>query len=322
MNLNTCKLLFELTENSRIPTKELGKKLRISQQGASYLIKTNKDNETIKDFVTIFDPAKFGLINIVVFYDFKKFKKTKINEIIGYHKKLEHATRIENLSEGHDLMVEYTVPNLSFFNKSHEEFLFTFNEELVTMAIYPIIVKHIYPKNYLINKKKYEEIIISGDRQTEKFTEKEMKIITYLNNNTRITTNEISSLTGHSTKTIISIRKDLERRQIIRKYSTDIDFQKIDALKHTILLSISLEDKEHINKFISYCMNNNNITSATKIIGHFNIMITTEQLNHKIDVLVDIRKNFDILEYKVIKNKNRIKYITIPSNIDNIINNS
>ena len=59
MNKKTKSLVYELTNNARISTKELGKKLKVSQQAASYLLKSLQEKKTIRSFDTIIDPSKF-----------------------------------------------------------------------------------------------------------------------------------------------------------------------------------------------------------------------------------------------------------------------
>ena len=53
MKLKIKKFLYELSQNSRVKTKELGKKLKISQQSASYLIQSWQKKKTIINYTTI-----------------------------------------------------------------------------------------------------------------------------------------------------------------------------------------------------------------------------------------------------------------------------
>ena len=66
------KLLFECTKNSRITTKELGKRIEASQQSASYLLNTLKRKKIIESPSTIVDAVKFGFINVIVGINFIK----------------------------------------------------------------------------------------------------------------------------------------------------------------------------------------------------------------------------------------------------------
>ena len=126
MNKKSRKLIAELVVNSRATSKELGKKLRTSQQSVNYLIHSLEKNKIIKRYITVFDNSKFGLINFIVLVRFKSLEKE--NEILKYLKENENVIKIEKLSIGWDFLVIFSTSNISHFNKSLREFLIEFNK--------------------------------------------------------------------------------------------------------------------------------------------------------------------------------------------------
>ena len=171
------KLLFEYTTNSRITTKELGKNINASQQSASYILNTLKKKKIIGDSVTIVDSVKLGYISVLVGFNFLQTDSQSKKEVIEELKEIPEVTGIEEGKEGIDLLVEYCTLNLSAFNKIHTEIIYKFFKRLRTTFVFPIIVSHKYPRNYLSRKTDRRDLILSGDRMPKKLGEKEFQIL-------------------------------------------------------------------------------------------------------------------------------------------------
>ena len=115
MKTNLKKFIYELSNHARIKTKDLGKRLRISQQSASYLVQSFQEKKKILGYNTIIDPSKFGYLQVLVYLNYSAFDKKK--EIVSYLKDESHVVFIQELKQGYDLAVVFCVANLSLFNK-------------------------------------------------------------------------------------------------------------------------------------------------------------------------------------------------------------
>ena len=152
MRTKIKKLLFEYSRNSRITTKELGKKIGSSQQSASYLLNSLKNKNFIENEATIIDAVKFGFVSVLVGFNFIKPDNTIKKEIIEELQEVDSIVTIEEGKEGVDLLVEYLSSNLSSFNKTHSEVIYKFYKKLKTAFVFPLIVNYEYYKNYLTKK--------------------------------------------------------------------------------------------------------------------------------------------------------------------------
>lgn len=310
MNEKELKIIGKLDRKSRVTTKELGKLLRGSQQSANYLIhKIEGENYFIK-YKTQIDSAKFGLSKVIVFYNYTNFKDRR--KIISYFKSLECITIIEECSEGFDLLLEFTTPNLSSFNKENRAILHKFKESLQQMNIYPIIVKHDYGRKYLLKGNVDEDIVTSGDRNIEQISSREKLFLKLIQNKPREAIINIASKMKCDPKTAILIKKRLEKRKIIRIYGISINTPKMNISRTHVLLSIDLSDSQDIDVLIEFLKRNNNVIRVQKIIGNYEIILTIESIDNYSKVLTKIRNEFKITKHKVITTENIIKEKDIP----------
>ena len=305
------RLLFEYTRNSRLTTKEIGKGINSSQQSVSYLLGSLKNKKLIERSVTIVDPIKLGYISVLVGFNFLIQQQANIKEIINELKEVEAIVSIEEGKEGIDLLVEYLSPNLSSFNKTHSEIIYKYYLKLKTAFIFPIIVSHNYYKNYLIRKFDATDNILHGDRLLIDITDKESKVLHELVKNPDKKLIDIAESTNIPIKTAVKIKKSLEKNKIIKGYTAILNFSKLGIKREIIFLRFSGEGIREIDKFAEYTKYNKNIINYFKIIGEYQIGIIAESLK-EVEMIKDIRANFLIENYKIIKSEKIHKKTYLP----------
>ncbi|MEK6914850.1 MAG: Lrp/AsnC family transcriptional regulator [Nanoarchaeota archaeon] len=300
MKTKIKNIIFEYSRNSRITTKELGKIIGTSQQSSSYLLKSLKKKKFIIGNTTIVDSVKLGYINVIVGFNFlnPNVKKDILDELL----EISEIISIEEGKEGTDLLVEYATKNLSAFNKIHSDIIYKFFTKLKAKFVFPIIVSHEYHRNYLSKKFNNLDIILSGDRLLRELSKKEYSVlIELIKNPDKKLIDMAESLKTH-VKSIVRIKKDLERKYIIKGYSTILDHNKLGINRQIIFLKFSSEGIRELDKFTAYAKNNKNILKFIKIIGEYQAAIYVEYIKD-IEVINDIRSNFQIDNYFTMKSE-------------------
>lgn len=301
MKTKIKKLLFEYSRNSRITTKELGKKIGASQQSASYLKNQLKKKHLIKP-VTVIDAVKLGFVNVLVGFNFLNPEYSLKREIISELKENGLIVFIEEGKEGVDLLVEYSTQNLSAFNKAQSETIYKYFKKLKTTFVYPIIVMHEYQKNYLSRKQDHSDSILFGDRALRELSKNEIKVLRELVNSPDKKIIDISESLNIPVKSVINLKKSLERKFVIKRYSSILDNFKLGINRQIIFLRFSSEGIKQIDKFGDYAKYNKNIVKFMKIIGEYQVAIVVEDIKD-VEILKDIRSNFPIETYKIIKSE-------------------
>lgn len=314
MNKKILRMLLELSKNSRITTKALSKILKMSQQSISYHLNRLKRKKIILGHTTIVDPAKLGLIDIMVGFNFSPTKEKTKKEVIDFLYDFEPVTSIYEAEQEVDLLVEFCCPNLSSFNKKYTDLYEKFDDILITKFIYPIIVTHKFPQNYLLNIKEHSSIIISGDRKVQTLDENEKKVLSALIEEPTCPIIEIAKKTDLSAGTVTRIKKKLEKDKIIRGYSCYFDHTKLNIHRYILLLNFMSEGVKEIEKFTEFAKENPNVIWLEKIIGNFQIAITVEELK-KMALLKEIRENFIIKDYSIIDIGEIHKFLYVPEKI-------
>ncbi len=306
MNKKSRKLIAELVVNSRATSKELGKKLRTSQQSVNYLIHSLEKNKIIKRYITVFDNSKFGLINFIVLVRFKSLEKE--NEILKYLKENENVIKIEKLSIGWDFLVIFSTSNISHFNKSLREFLIKFKVD--RFVVLPIIVKYDFRKTSsgIPN-------ILFGDREKIDLNKKEIEICKMLRDNGRSSYLKISKKTGLDPKTVVEIKKRLEKKGVIKGYSIIFNHSKLNIRRFILLIKLRDYSLEADKEFIEYCKMNKNVVSLFKCLGEWDVVLEIELENKTlVEFLKEFRENI-IEDYNSSITNEIIKSCYLPESV-------
>jgi DNA-binding Lrp family transcriptional regulator len=301
MNLKINKLLFSLSKNSRNSTKKISKEIGSSQQSCSYLINSLSEKNLIRGYTSIIDVAKLGYINVMVCFDLIMFDSLKIKKMIKELSENPNIILIEENKEGIDLIIEYCCHNLSAFNKVNMEIVNLFKDIIKLKFIMPVIVKHEFLRNYLVPKIfEQKDIITCGDRDVLILSEEEKKVLEYFAKDPMDSYIKIYSETGITPKKISLIRKSLEHKNIIKGYSCILNHSELNILRNYIFIKFIDVDLNTIKRFIEFSKNNKNIIQAVKIIGDYHVFVVIEELK-SIDILREIRSNYDVGEYLVVE---------------------
>jgi DNA-binding Lrp family transcriptional regulator len=274
-----------------------------------------KKKRIILNYNTIVDPIKFGFTNILVGINYRIFDSKTKNEIINELKQIDSIISIQEATQGVDLLVEYSILNLSAFNKLHTDVMHKFYKNIETKFIFPVVVKHKFERAYLANKKKNQkDDVICGDRETRKLTEKEMQVLELLIQEPQITFSKISNKTKMAAKTIVNIKKRLETRKIIRGYSCTLNYKKTNIHRQVIFLTVSGRGMGEINKLVEYSKTHKNIIELVKVIGEYQLFIIVES-KAEINIINDLRSEFPIKNYLIVNVNNMPKEQYVPENL-------
>jgi DNA-binding Lrp family transcriptional regulator len=311
MNRKIRKVLFELSKNIRITTKNLGRNVNTTQQSSSYLINQLEKKKTIQETTAIVDAVKLGFTNVLVGFNYLNFDSQVKKNIIGELREISSIIAIEEAKQGVDLLIEYACSNLSAFNKIHSEIVRKFNKDLETKFVFPVIVKHKFFKNYLVKKFDDEDIVLCGDRHIIPLSDMELLVLHAFVDKPDSKLIDIVKTTGVSVKTVVKIKKKLQKKEILRGFSCVLNNKRLGIRRHIIFLKLSSRGITDINKIVAYARYNRSIIELVKIIGEFHVMLIVEEIEEK-DIIKEIRSMFPIDDYLVIESENINKKTYLP----------
>ena len=177
-------------------------------------------------------------------------------------------------------------------------------------VVLPIIVKYDFRKTSsgIPN-------ILFGDREKIDLNKKEIEICKMLRDNGRSSYLKISKKTGLDPKTVVEIKKRLEKKGVIKGYSIIFNHSKLNIRRFILLIKLRDYSLEADKEFIEYCKMNKNVVSLFKCLGEWDVVLEIELENKTlVEFLKEFRENI-IEDYNSSITNEIIKSCYLPKSV-------
>ena len=257
LSIKDRKILYELDCNSRQTYLQLAKKVGLSKDGVIYRVnKLIKDN-IIQRFYPLIDYSKLGYFTVRVYLRFQNSTPEKEQEITDCLCQIRNSLWVGKAEVHWNLVWLILVKSFQEFDNYWLEFEHKFRRYIQQRNVALFIQYDHFPRNYLINKRKFElRVEVLGLAKEEKLDSVEINLLQLLSRDARASLTSLGKALKLSPKTIGYRIKQLERKKIILSYRTRINLSRLGILYYKV--DLMLEDLSRITElktFVSYYPN-------------------------------------------------------------------
>jgi Lrp/AsnC family leucine-responsive transcriptional regulator len=242
LDLKDRKILYHLDLNCRQSNTQIGRKVGLSRQVVEYRIKRMEEEKVIKNYYTVIDAYKLGLMFYRYYINLQTVSKKKKQEIIDHFVNYKKISTISTAKGLYDLIVVFWVDDISefyeFWKKSLEQYGSLFSDRFFSLYIHG----RGYPLNFLLfnDTDTIKPIKVDSFGITKNITidEIDYKLLNHISLNARITSVDLSNILGCSSQNVVYRMDKLEKNGLIQSYRTAIDFSILgyNLFKVNILL--------------------------------------------------------------------------------------
>ncbi|HLC79785.1 MAG TPA: winged helix-turn-helix transcriptional regulator [archaeon] len=302
LDLQDRKILFELDKNSRITFKELGKKLHISKETASFRVKRLANEGYIKNFITTINVSKLNRFYYKMFYKFHKTTPAIDLEIITFVQNYRAVAYFAGLEGRYDITFLLLSKNFSDLYKFLVPFRERFGEYILEQEILTLTSTHRFNFRFFFEREtelvhtKYPEELKEPD-----IDQIDYQILANLAKNSRIPLIELAKITKTETNVVKYRIKKLLKEGIIGTNVLDVNFEKFKIQQ--IQVDFTLKDHSVTSKLIDFVAQNPKSTFATITLGKYDLAVEfvvqgTKELRK---ILSEIKEKFsqDIINHDI-----------------------
>lgn len=296
------ELIYLQSESARMGLKELSQQVKKSPQNLNYNLAMLQKDKVLKDPFCIFDYSYFGLLLFRVYFRGGYISELDKENIVRELSENPYVVSIYELSGEFDLTVEFAAPNPSKFNKELKNISMT----IPSLNDYKIIlnlVSHICPRNYLVMNENLHKLnkdrVVGGDRDTGNFNKNELNVMKNILLNPVVRLTELSKKCDLNVKTVNSILKNLNKRNILKGFRYNVDTNKLNVNKVRLFLRLHNVTKEREAALMGHILETHEVVQVNKTVGDWDMEIDLESLNkmHTRYFLMSLREEFkDVIE--------------------------
>ncbi len=252
------KILASLTRNSRTPLTLLAKSAGVSREVAAYRINKLQEKGIILGFVTEINFEKLNFLGAAVFVTTKTRREKEFRE---------HLIKSPYISWVGEQVGIWDF-GMSIFGENAEEIDARFLS--LYQSFKDIIIDHrltLHKKNTFFYEKLFgiEPLVTKKSFKDYKADSTDKKILSLLAVNARIDYVELSKQINLTSPAIKDRIKKLEASGYIERYTTFIDFSKLNVYQYSIFVTNkNIEDRQ---RFFSYLRNHKDVCYTAEYVG-------------------------------------------------------
>lgn len=317
LDLKDKKILYELDINSRQSFNEIAKKVGLSKDSIIYRINKLKDEGIIKQFHTILDIGKLGLISFRLYLKLQNTTPHQEMEIIEFLKKQRIVTWLVSIDGEYDLGMAVYAKSIKEMNEFWKELLKRYINFIAKKWLTIFTRVSYFPRAYLLGKKQnFEEYVFITEPEAIGLDQKDIELLKFLAPDSRISVLDLSQKLQITPKTVASRIKELEKRKVIIGYRTMFDLEKLGYQYFKLHINLYNTTEEKISLFRKYVKYHPNIIYDNEVLGgdDLEIEIQVVTLQEFREIIDEIKKQFSeiIKEYKHMTSYREHKYLFFP----------
>ncbi len=268
------KILYELDLDSRQPYQNIAKKAGLSKDAAIYRINRLREEGIIKNFHTIIDNGKLGLIPFRLYIELQNTTPEIEREMIDFFRKQDEVIWLMSIDGEYSLGMATYVKSIREMNLFWKRLLAKYRNYIARrwLTIYTRVAY--YPRAFFIGKKQnLDEYICFTEPEEVKVTSLETGVLKLLAHDARIPVIEIAKALNITPKTAARKIRELEKKGVIVGYRTLFDLEKLGYQYFKVHISLKdLNDREE-KRIKSYIKQHPNIVYDNEILGGFDLEI-------------------------------------------------
>jgi DNA-binding Lrp family transcriptional regulator len=281
LDLLDKKILYELDINSRQPLTQLSKKLRSNRNVIEYRIKRLQEKGIIKNFVTLLDAGRLGLMVWNVYLEFQNLSPTIEKKIIQYLKENKKVWWVAQTTGKWNLIYSIYVKDIKEFYNTVSDFNNEFGEYILNQSLASHVEVEVFSRGYFLKKpakgvtwyNKFEKIEINKTDQ---------KILKYLATDSRMSSVELARKTNLTPRVVSYRIKDLMKKQIITKFRLALDVSKFGYGFYKVIIHLKNISRSNNTKLKEYCKNLGNIFHYEKKIGPWMLELEMDEKSYEL----------------------------------------
>jgi DNA-binding Lrp family transcriptional regulator len=313
LDLKDRKILFELDTNARQTNSQIARKVGLNKNTVNYKINRMTKEGIIAGYYSVIDSSRVGYFSVRVYAKFlntTEVEEKRILDWLGNNKQVGVVNKIETI---YDFGFMAYVRSIYEWEEVWNEFKRKFRKYFWQEQVDIFSKVHHYKRKYLLGKKdKPSNFETIGGKETEKVDDTDLKILSLLARDARISLVDLSFKLKTPVRTLASRIKNLEKKKVIQGYRLGLNLNKIGYEYYK--LNFKLNNCSNYRELFAFSENHINVIYIDQTLGDFDFEIDVEVKNRLelLELINHIKANFEVREVEILFFKEYLKLETIP----------
>jgi len=288
------EILFHLSLNARASLKEISKKTNLSKEVIHYRLKNLEKKKVIEGYYAVINTYKIGKIFYRMYMKTINMNLEVETKFINYLKNHPKVTWIVNVDGDLDFLYVVWAKDINEFEEVYNEINDKFGSYIQRKFFSVMTNVYYFKDKYLVKKQSNSYKLTGGKIISAKLDDLDLKLITLLSKDGRLSIIQIAEKLNTNTKIIQRRMKRFLDEGIITCYNVKINHKLLGFTQRKVMLNLNNNSKENVKKVISFLTANTHTIYVTIAIGQYDLEFEMMEESHKDfhDLLKEIKNKF------------------------------
>lgn len=294
------QIIYELDQNSRQPLAKIAKKLKLNRNVILYRVNRLKEVGVIKYAFAEINSIGLGYHSFRILMKLGNFTAKQKRDLTEYLLSQKKLIWFCSVIGPWDIDIVYTVKQVLDFESFRQELFLLFNSIIEDFKISLLSSIYVYPRDYLIDKKRTHVPKLQFGLVDFVCDEKDMQILHLLTKDASQNILDLAKAVNLSINTVKKRLKALEKNNIILKYRLFIDTAKLGYIYYKLHLTLRNYKKEDLAAVRSFLESKNFVIYIDRYITaeDFEIELNFKTEDGYLAFIDELNENFG----RIIKN--------------------
>lgn len=265
------KIIYELDLNTRISSKQIAKKYRVSKETINFRIKRIKEKGYIKSFVTTLNLPLMGMFFYKIYFKFSTISPEILKQITEYLVNYKRTAQILSMEGNIDIQFFMLAKNVNDLNEFIEPFYKKFGKYIEKKLVHIVTAVYRFNIRFLYDGGEEKTILHNKPPVTPNLDSIDYKIIKEISSNSRTSFIEIAKKLKTSSQFVQYRVKRLVEKNIITSFTLSINYEKLNLEFYHILFRVN--DYSVIKKIMEFFKNKKKTIYASETIGEYDCSV-------------------------------------------------
>lgn len=275
------KILYELDANCRVPFKRIAEKHGINTSTVFSKIQRMEETGIIEGYSIRGNFQSIGYTTYHLFLEMGWISEETTRSFTLWLQKNQVVSFAVKILGSYRYLMTLKTKNFEELEQFLQNLEAKFERSLVHMEVCPHVSTHFFPRKYLVKKVPLMEAASISNSPNIEHDTLDLKLLNELKKNARMQTLELARKVDCTEKTARERLKKLIKHEVIKRFFTKINMQKVGYSWYIAVYRLYKRDKQKIKELLKLSTEHPHITFLCESRGYWSITLNLHCRNEQ-----------------------------------------
>jgi DNA-binding Lrp family transcriptional regulator len=279
MDFKDRKLLYWLDQDGRATNKELGRRIRLSEQGVGYKLRRLEEDGVIRHYVAFINTLALGYSHYKVLLRLQDTNPKREEELLAALVGNPNIRWVASCSGSWDVNFSLLARTPDGFVEAYRVIEQAFGDIIAEKSVHLNVRSPGFTRGYLLGEKS-EKTHAYASKSASVLDDTDRRLLKAISQNARARLVDLAKRLGVSIDVVRYRLKGLERTGVISGYTLFLDLDQLGVERHSVYFSLHGMDASVERRMLEFARTHKNVIFMPVLVGAYDLSLELEVMSY------------------------------------------